>query len=85
MTLNSNLLLQFTIDLSLKIIFFLINKESMRIFQERLICLFCIIRLTTVGTFHGLNKFGPVIDAPQTSPYQNIAKLLFTLVFNLYI
>ena len=31
---------------------------------------------TTVGTLHSLNCFGHIIYAPQTSMYQNIAKLL---------
>ena len=31
---------------------------------------------TTAGTFHSLNCFGHIICIPQTSMYQNIAKLL---------
>ena len=31
---------------------------------------------TTVSTYHGLNYFGHMVYAPQTSTYQNIAKLL---------
>ena len=30
----------------------------------------------TASTYHGSNNFGPVIYAPETSTYQNIAKLL---------
>ena len=49
--------------------------------QSKAMCNILVYHLPA-STFYGLNFFSCVIDVPQTSTYQNIAKLTLVIIFS---